>query len=198
MALQYSTAHRTNSMSTLITDIGINAQFIIYTGAIPANVATAVTGTLLVQYAGNATAFGTATSGVLTASAIANATASGAGTAGYYRINTSAGVAITQGLVFQQVVIATNAVTAANGNVLNFASTTGVLVGMAVSGTGIPAGTSVVAFTTTSVTLSSTSTAGVASAASITFGGDVVLGNTVIATNQTCTFTSFTTTSGGA
>lgn len=198
MAIQDSTLTRTNSMSTKITDIGINAQIILYTGAMPASVATAVTGTLLVQYAGNATQFGTASAGVLTASAVANATAAAAGTAGYFRINTSAGVAVTQGLIFQQVVIATSAATTANGNVLTFASTTGVAVGMTVSGTGVVAGSAVVAFTSTTVTLSLTSTAGVASAASITFGADMVLGNTVIAAGQTCTFNSFTRTASGA
>lgn len=197
MSIQYSTTHRTSSMATLNTDIGINAQFIIYSGAIPANVGTAATGTLLVQFAGNATAFGSAASAVLTASAVANANASAAGTAGYYRINTSAGAAVMQGYVFQSVAIATSAASAANSNVLTFASTTGVAVGMLVTGTGIPSGSSVVAFTTTSVTLSQTSTAGVASAASITFGGDVVLGNTVIAANQACTFNSFTVTASG-
>ena len=198
MSTQYSTTHRTNSMSTLITDIGINAQIIIYSGAIPANVATAPTGTLLVQYAGNATAFGTSTTAVLTASAVANATAAAAGTAGYYRINTSAAAAVMQGTVFQSVAIATNALTAANSNVLNFASTTGVAVGQSVSGTGIVAGSTVLAFTGTTVTLSFASTAGVASAASITFGGDIVLGNVVIAAGQTCTFNSFTVTANGA
>lgn len=198
MAIQDSTLTRTNSMSTKITDIGINAQIIIYSGAMPANVATAATGTLLVQYAGNATAFGTATGGVLTASAVANATAAAAGTAGYFRINTSAGVAVTQGLIFQQVVIATSALTSANGNVLTFASTTGVAVGMTVSGTGVFAGSTVVAFTSTTVTLSLTSTAGVANAASITFGADMVVGNVVIASGQTCTFNSFTRTASGA
>ena len=198
MAIQDSTLTRTNSMSTKITDIGINAQIIIYSGSMPANVATAPTGTLLVQYAGNATAFGTATSGVLTASAVANATAAASGTAGYFRINTSAAVAVTQGLVFAQTVIATSALTAANGNVLTFASTTGVAVGMTVAGTGVVAGTTVVAFTGTTVTLSLTSTAGVASAASITFAADMVLGNTVIASGQTCTFNSFTRTASGA
>ena len=105
--------------------------------------------------------------------------------------------AVMQGYVFQQSVIATSAASAANSNVLTFASTTGVAVGMLVSGTGILAGSSVVAFSGTTVTLSLTSTAGVASGASITFGGDVVLGNTVIAAGQTCTFNSFTVTASG-
>ena len=97
MAIQYSTTHRTNAMTTLITDIGTNAQIIIYSGTVPATVATAPSGTLLVQFAGDATAFGTATSGVLTASAVANATAAASGTAGYFRINTSASAAVVQG-----------------------------------------------------------------------------------------------------
>ena len=101
MATQYSVAARNANMSQLITSIGINAQIIIYSGTIPANVGAALTGTALAQFAGNATAFGTATAGVLTASAVASTTGTagaGAGTVGtHYRINTSAGVAVTQG-----------------------------------------------------------------------------------------------------
>lgn len=97
MAIQYSTTARTNSMTQLNTDIGANAQIQIYTGSAPANVGTAPTGTLLVQFAGNAGGFGSASAGVLTAAAVANATASGTGTAGYFRINTSGGTAVVQG-----------------------------------------------------------------------------------------------------
>ena len=99
MATQYSVAARTAQMSQLNTTIGINAQIIVYSGAIPANVGTAPTGTLIVQFAGNATAFGSAATAVLTAGAVAAANAAAAGVAGYYRINTSAGVAVTQGTV---------------------------------------------------------------------------------------------------
>lgn len=97
MAIQYSTTHRTNAMTQLNTDIGTSAQIIIYTGSMPANVGTAPTGTLLVQFAGNAGGFGSASSGVLTAAAVANANASATGTAGYFRINTSGGTAVVQG-----------------------------------------------------------------------------------------------------
>lgn len=97
MAIQYSTAARTSAMSQLNTTIGANAQIVIYSGAAPANVAAAPTGTLLVQFAGNAGGFGSASSGVLTASVVASAAAGGTGTAGYFRINTSAGVAVMQG-----------------------------------------------------------------------------------------------------
>jgi hypothetical protein len=97
MAIQYSTTHRTNAMTQLNTDIGANAQIIIYSGSAPANVGTAPTGTLLVQFAGNAGGFGTASAAVLTASAVANATAAATGAAGYFRINTSGGTAVLQG-----------------------------------------------------------------------------------------------------
>lgn len=200
MANQYSTAHRTSSMTNLNTSIGINAQIITYTGAMPANVAAAATGTLIVQHAGNATSYGAAASGVLTANAIAAANAAGAGNnvAGYFRRNTSAGVAVTQGLCSQQYIIATSAATAVNGNVLTFAATTGVTAGMNVSGTGVVAGTTVVAVTATTVTLSLTSTAGVGITVSITFGADMILSNTNIANGQSVSITSITDTANGA
>lgn len=97
MAIQYSTAYRTSAMSNLNTTIGTSAQIIIYTGSAPANVGTAPTGTLLVQFAGNGTAFGAAASGALTANAVASVAAAGTGTAGYFRINTSGGTAVLQG-----------------------------------------------------------------------------------------------------
>lgn len=198
MSIQYSTTHRTNEMTTLITDIGTSAQIIIYTGSAPATVGTAATGTALVQFAGNATQFGTATSGVLTASAIASANATGSGTAGYYRINTSGAVAVAQGSVFQSSTLTTNAATAANSNVLTFAAVSGVAAGQLVTGTGIGTNTTVLAFTSTTVTLSLASTAGVASATAITFSGDMVLGNTNIASGQSCNFNSLTVTASGA
>ena len=99
MATQYSVAARTSQMASLNTTIGINAQIILYSGAAPANVGTAPTGTLLVQFVGNATAFGSAAAAVLTASAVTGVNATAAGVAGYYRINTSAGVAVTQGTI---------------------------------------------------------------------------------------------------
>lgn len=86
MAIQYSITHRTNAMTQLATDVGVNAVIKFFTGAPPTNCGTADTGTLLVSFAGNATQFGLAASGVLTSSTIANATAVGTGTAGYFRI----------------------------------------------------------------------------------------------------------------
>lgn len=127
MSLQYSTLHRTNAMTQLNTDIGVNAQIIIYTGAAPANVAAAPTGTLLVQFAGHASQFGTIANGVLTASAVANAAAAAAGTAGYFRINKSDGTAVAQGTISAPAgggdMIVTNT-NIANGQTCTFTSLT--------------------------------------------------------------------------
>ena len=201
MSIQYSTTHRTNAMSTLNTDIGASAVIKIFTGSAPANCGTADSGTTLVTFAGNAGGFGTASAGVLTASAIANATAAGTGTAGYFRIYPTSATttnSVVQGTVFQSLSLTTNALTAANGNVLNFASTTGVANGMTISGTGVPTGATVIAFTGSTVTMSVSSTAGVASSASITFGGDMTVTNTSINSGQTVSVSSISITAYGA
>ena len=131
MATQYIVGTRNNNRSSLNTDIGINAQIIIYSGAIPANPAAAPTGTLLAQFAGNATSFGAIATGVLTANAVASTTGAagaGAGTVGtYYRINTSAGAAVVQGNVggtgsgADMILTNTNI---ASGQAINFVSLT--------------------------------------------------------------------------
>lgn len=125
MAIQYSTAYRTSAMSNLNTTIGANAQIIIYSGSAPANVGTAPSGTLLVQFAGNAGGFGSAVAAVLTASAVASVTASNAGTAGYFRINASDGTAVLQGTVGTSGtdMIVTNT-SIASGQTCNFTSLT--------------------------------------------------------------------------
>ena len=201
MTIQYSVTHRTNNATQTATDVGVNAVIKIFTGAAPANCGVADTGTLLAQFAGNATQFGTGAAGVLTVSAVAPTTGAAAGTAGYFRVYPNAATttnAVIQGTCFQTTPLTTNALTAANSNVLNFAATTGVVVGMAISGTGIPAGAVVISTTGTTVTMDRVSTAGVASSAAITFGGDMSLTNTSIALSQTVNFTSMTITQFGA
>ena len=99
MAIQYSTTHRTNAMTDIATQAGVNAVIKIFSGAQPATCVTADSGTMLVTFAGNATQFGTASAGVLTASAVANATAAATGTAGYFRVYPNA--ATTTNAVFQ-------------------------------------------------------------------------------------------------
>jgi hypothetical protein len=128
MAVQYSVTHRTNAMTQLSTDIGINAVIKVFTGTAPTNCGTADTGTLLVTFAGNAAGFGTATTGVLTASAVASATAAGTGTAGYFRIypsaatTTNAVVQGTCGLSAADMILTNTSIT--SGQTCNFTSLT--------------------------------------------------------------------------
>jgi hypothetical protein len=89
MALQYSTTHRTNAMTDLVTALGGTSYLLIYGGSAPANCAAAASGTLLASLPCSAT-FGTVTSGVLTAGAITSATGS-AGTATHWRLATTSG-----------------------------------------------------------------------------------------------------------
>ena len=202
MTIQYSTTHRNNNLADVTTQLGTTPYLLLYTGSPPANCGTAASGTLIVQMPCTNPFAPAPSGGVLTASAITTtaATSTGTQTAGYWRLCTSSAgtTVIAQGLIFMPVSLTTNALTAANGNVLNFAATTGVVVGMTVTGTGVPAGTTVVAVGGTTVTLSQTSTAGVASSASITFGGDVTLNNTSIANGQNVSVSSFTLTANGA
>ena len=61
MAIQYSSTHRTNAMADLVTQAGVNAVIKLFSGAAPTSLALPDTGTLVVQYAGNAGGFGTST-----------------------------------------------------------------------------------------------------------------------------------------
>lgn len=100
MALQYSTTHRTDAMTDIVTLAGGTSYILIYTGSPPANCATAASGTLLASLPCSAT-FGTVSSGVLTANAITSATAGNTGTAGYFRLCTSSAgtTVVLQGLI---------------------------------------------------------------------------------------------------
>jgi len=106
MALRISDAAANAALSALITQIGANAQIRLYTGAQPATVATAVTGTLLGTMTGAAT-FGTVAARSLTANAVSDDDAADAsGIAGYVRILTSAGVAVLDLAVGAEVTMA--------------------------------------------------------------------------------------------
>jgi hypothetical protein len=129
-------------------------------------------------------------------------TAIATGIAGYYRMFTSGETrCVMQGDISQGFAILTSAATAANGNVLTFAATTGVTVGMGVGGVGIPTGTTVLAVTSTAVTCSASIPGGVLITASISFGdfsGNLLLGNTSISTGQTVTIDAMQITCPGA
>ena len=160
----------------------------------PANCAAADSGTLLATLTLPADWMNAASGTTKTLLGSWTGTASGGAgaTPTHFRMwNAGATVCGVQGTCGINVPLTTNALTAANGNVLNFAATTGVAVGQTVSGTGILPGTTVIAFTGTTVTLSQSSTAGVANTTAITFGYELPVNGT-ITSGQTITVSSFT------
>jgi hypothetical protein len=196
--IQYSTANNNAALDARETEIGTSPILKLRSGAPPATCGTADSGTVLAtmtlpaDWMAAAAAASKAKSGTWQ-----DVSADASGTVGHYRIYDSGGATChVQGTCGQSVALSTNALTAANGNVLNFAATTGVVVGMNVSGTGIPVGATVVAVTGTTVTLSMTSTAGVANAAAITFAYDLPIDNAVLAALQTVTVNSYQWTAG--
>lgn len=88
MALKYSTTLRNAQLDAITTAVGTSGILRIYSGSRPANVAAAITGTLLAELVCNASAFAAAASGgVLTANAISNdSSANASGTATHYRL----------------------------------------------------------------------------------------------------------------
>lgn len=198
MALQFDVLTRNAILDAIEAHIGVSPTLEIRSGPPPANCAAADTGTLLASMALPSDWMAAAASGSKgLLGTWQDASADATGTAGHYRIK-AASVTKHQGTVGSNVAISTNALTAANGNVLNFASTTGVSVGQLVTGTGVLPGTFVLAVTATTVTLSQASTAGVANATSITFSGDMTIDNNSIAITQQVNVTAFNLTAPGA
>lgn len=179
-----------------ITGTATQPKFQLWSGAMPSTTAGSPAGAKLVEFNMPADWANAASSGQKTLNGSWTGTglaaASTGTTATFYRLVDSGGTCHEQGSVFMAVALSTSALTAVNGNVLTFSSTTGVQVGMNASGTGIVAGSTVLAVTSTTVTLSLASTAGVSSGAAITFNGDVTLDNTNVAQNQTVTVASKT------
>lgn len=201
MAKQYSTTLRNAWLDTYETTIGTSPKLRVCTGAPPASAAAAQSGTQLIEMTLPSDWMGAPSSGTSALAGTWSGTVAADGTAGYYRILSSGGTVHEQGLVSQAFSLATSASTAANSNVLTFTSTTGVSVGMSVSGTGVPDGTTVLAVNATTVTMSNVSTAGVGSAATIYFGstdGDMWLTNPVLTTGQTLSFSARNFTAPGA
>lgn len=200
MAFQESVAVRNGRLDSIETTIGVSAILEIRSGSPPANCATADSGTLLASMTLPSDWMSAASSGSKDKSGTwQDASANNSGTAGHFRVKDSGGSTChLQGTCGVSVPLTTNNSTAANGNVLNFASTTGVVVGMNISGTGVVAGATVVAVTGTTVTMSHTSTAGVANGASITFSYDMSIDNASINSGQTVTVNTYTITAANA
>lgn len=214
MVLQISTSLR-HAMLDMIEAIGNNLTVTpssisgsasaptleIRSGAPPATPATADTGTLLAVLT-LPTSF-MAAAGVPTTGTVVkdvgtwqDATADNTGTAGHFRMKTNASpgpvVVFMQGTCGQQVQINTSAITAVNSNVLTFTATTGVVVGMNITGTNVPPAATVLATTGTTVTMSAAVTpTQIASGTTITFTPDLTIDNASITANQQVTVTAF-------
>lgn len=94
MALQYSTAVRNAELDALEAAIGTAPLLRIYSGSMPANCATAATGTLLAEMTLPSDWLTTATSGSKAKNGTwQDSSANAAGTGGYFRIYDSAGSA---------------------------------------------------------------------------------------------------------
>ena len=201
MTKQYSTTLRDAWLDTYESTIGTSPKLRVCTGSPPATCATAQSGTQLAELTLPSDWMGAPSSGTSALAGTWSGTVSTSGTAGYYRILSSGGTVHEQGAVTQAFTLTTSASTAANSNTLTFTATTGVSVGMTVSGTGVPDDTTVLATTSTTVTLSNVSTAGVGNTTAIYFGstdGDMWLTNPVLTAGQTLSFTSRNFTAPGA
>jgi hypothetical protein len=86
MALQYSTTIRNNQLDQVESTVGTAAILRIYTGAAPADCATAASGTQLVSITLPSDWMAAAASGSKAKSGTWSAAASAGGTAGYFRI----------------------------------------------------------------------------------------------------------------
>lgn len=189
---QWSDTFRNALIALIESTFGTSPKYELRTGAAPANVAAADTGTVVVTCTGASDWLAAPSGGSAAVIGTFSGTVSTPGTVGHYRMKTSGGTCHSQGTVSQAFGLTTSAATAANGNTLTFTSAAAVTVGQSVVGTGIPAGATVLAKTTTTVTLSAVSTAGVSSGATIYFGdtsGKLWLPSVALTALQTITLT---------
>jgi hypothetical protein len=145
------------------------------------------------DWLGNASSGAKSKSGTWSANAIAS------GVAGHYEImDASETNCHEQGTISELIEKTTNGSTASGGNALNFASTTGISVGMNVSGEWIALGATVISLTGTTVTMSHATNGIVQSSDSIQFYGDMIIQNTSINSGQTVTIPTYNFTVGNA
>ena len=198
MAVQSALADRDSYVNAIGTALS-SGTLDIRSGAQPANCAAANSGTLGVSISLGASPFTTASgTGVLSLATSHSGTGAANITAGHFRFMTSGAACRLQGTVGPQTTGTTSATTAANGDVLTFASAPSVVVGQTLAGTGIPAGTTIAAIFGATLIMSKASTAGVGSGVTITFGFDMTIDNASIATSQSVTVASYTYTPGDA
>lgn len=204
MTQQFSDTIRNSWADGYESQIGTSPKLRLYTGDPPANCAAAASGTQLGEGTGPSDWMTAAASGSKSLQGTWTVSISADGLVGYYRIYNNAGsVCHEQGKVGQAKGMATTASTAANSNVITFASTAGVTVGLAVSGSGIPSDAVVREVTSTTVTISCAPAATVASGTVITFGTpgsdvDLRIANPTVVAGQTLTISAKTLTMPGA
>lgn len=177
--MQWAESLRNTWLSAIPTAIGTAMKIRLLTGTMPANITDAETGTLICEITCPSTYFGTPSGGLMDKIGTWAGTASATGVISYARFLDNAKTTVyNQSEVTKAMSLVTSALTAVNGIILNFASTSGVEIGEGVRGTGIEPGTVVLAVTSTTVTISKASLTGVASGARIIFGdtsGDTFL-----------------------
>ena len=92
MTVQFSTTVRNGMLDAIETAMGVSAKLQLYTGAMPADCATAASGTKLAEYALASDWAAAASAGSKALSSVPlSVTTLAAGTAGYYRFVDSAG-----------------------------------------------------------------------------------------------------------
>lgn len=191
---QFSTTVRNGWLSRYESDIGTSPKLRMMTGGQPATCATAQSGTQLIQMTLPSDWMAAPSGGAAALAGTWSGTVSVDGTAGYYRIlDSSATTCHEQGLITRAFSLTTNATTDAFSNILNFAATTGVTAGMGISGTGIPAGATVLDTTSTTITISLPCEAGVGSGVVIYIGdttGDMWLSSIALTATQGITILS--------
>jgi hypothetical protein len=200
MTIQQAVSTRNAIGDAWEADIGASPKLQIWSGPQPVNCAAASTGTKAAEYALTADWSANAAAGVKTLSGLPlSTTGLAAVTAGHYRITDTAGaVCKEQGSVFASTPAVTTASTAIGSNVLTFAATTNLVVGMYAVNAGLPANTTIQSLTATTVTLTQAATSTVASGATVTFGGDMTIDNASIALGQTVQVVAFSKTWTGA
>lgn len=200
MTRKYKDTLRDALLAAYKATLGSGSKASIYTGAEPADESATETGTLLWEGTATGEWLAAPASGAMVMVAPFTGGTLADGTAGYYRLRTSDGTAMEQGAITRAFSLVTSVSTASGNNVLTFAAAGTVSDGMAVAGTGIPPGTTVLSHTSTTVTLSNVST-GVSSGATVYFGdtsGEMWLPQTVFAPSLSFTIDVFTRVAPGA
>lgn len=200
MAKQYDTTVRNAILTGYISGVGSAPTLKFLSGSAPANCAAAETGTLGLSMTLPTTWQATPSDGQTLLSGTWSGTGAAAVTVGYYRFYQGAACR-EQGTITQAFALTTNASTAANSNVLHFASATGVTAGQSVFFSGAPTGLTVLGVSGGDVTISAGIPAGVSSAVQIYFGtltGDLWMSNPLIGVGVTYNVTTRTLTAPGA